>query len=98
MVRWDEWDGRGRDDAVAFAYGTWRRDARDEAAMQVRRLGLEQPEGTVLELEHGFICNVDGDNVPDACTSDGEALTGLGEYGDEGTVRAVTFAVYLEAD
>jgi hypothetical protein len=95
---WDEWDGRGRDDAVAFAYGTWRRDSLDDAMKRIRQLGLEAPDGHALDLAYGYIGNVGGDHVPDVCDAAGSTLDGSGEQVDGGTVRAVTFAVYSLLD
>ena len=84
---WSEWDGRGREDAVAVTTG-WTEDE-DDAKREIRRLGIHVRE---LRLEHGWVGSVDGDLILDACAEDGETLAELETFADIDTVVKATFA------
>lgn len=87
---WSEWDGRGRDDAVAVCVG-WASN-HDDALKSVRRLGVDARE---IELVHGWIGCVEGDIILDACTVDGACLEDEDLYVDADTLVKATFALVL---
>lgn len=84
---WSEWDGRGHDDAVAWTFG-WL-DDENEAVKEVRRLGVQVRE---VELHLGWVGFVDEDEIPDACTEDGETLDTEGLFVASDSILKVTFA------
>lgn len=85
---WSEWDGRGRPEAVAWTAG-WI-DADDpEALKNVRKLGVIARE---IELTLGWVGYVDEDDIPDACTADGETLEMEDFYVSPESIIKATFA------
>ena len=93
---WDEWEGNGFDDAVAFALGTWSDVA--SAWKSIKQLGVDIPHDTSLELVEGFVGTVGGDIVYDACTAGGITLADDEVYVDPDSVLAATFAVFVDWD
>jgi hypothetical protein len=87
---WSEWDGRGRDNAVAICTG-WA-SSHDDALKSVRRLGIDARE---IELIHGWVGTVEKDIILDACTADGACLDDEDVYVDADTLVKATFAVVL---
>jgi hypothetical protein len=84
---WSEWDGRGIPEAVAWTAG-WTEDV-DEAIASVRRLGVQARE---IALHYGWSGSVDGDEVLDACTEDGETLDTEGLFVASDSIVKTTFA------
>jgi hypothetical protein len=84
---WSEWDGRGHTDALGWVTG-WETDA-EVAKRELRRLGFDVREVILLHSWSGY---VDGDDIPDACTVDGETLEIDGLYVDADTIIKTTFA------
>jgi hypothetical protein len=84
---WSEWDGRGLPDAIAWTTG-WTEDV-DEALKDVRRLGVQARE---IALHLGWSGSVDGDEIPDACTVDGETLEIEGLFVAPDSIIKTTFA------
>lgn len=84
---WSEWDGRGLPEAVAWTEG-WTEDE-DEAIKHVRRLGSIARS---IILHQGWVGYIDGDEIPDVCSADGECLE-TGVYADPESIVRATFAL-----
>lgn len=96
LAVWEEWDGNGFDDAVAWAVGhhadpwlEWK---------SIRQLGVEFPPGSHLELVQGYIGFVGGDIVPDVCNAAGVSWVDDEVFVDADTIRTATFAVFGNLD
>ena len=93
-MQWDDWDGAGFDEAVAWAPGTWR-DA-EECWKAIRRLGIEISRGQELELVYAFVGHVDGDPTLEVCNAAGVCWDSDEKYVDADTITAATFAIIAE--
>lgn len=87
---WSEWDGRGYEDAVAYAID-WIEDP-VEALRDIRRLGIDARD---VHLIQGWVGSVDGDIILSACHSDGTCVGTEDERVDDVSLMRVTFAFLL---
>jgi hypothetical protein len=88
-----EWDGRGREEAVAWSFGRWGQDL-DEIVKGLRRLGMDVRSADQLELVHGHVCIVGEDVIYDACDEEGYSLYDPFVAGDTGSIEVATFVYF----
>jgi hypothetical protein len=68
-----EWDGRGYEDAIAWTLGF----SVDKTVIlkEVRRLGFDIRSVDDIKVVHGHVGSVDGDDIPDVCDSFGRTIS-----------------------
>ena len=69
---WDEWNGRGEEDAVAWTLGF--SVDKTKIIKEVRKLGIDVWSVDHIRVKHVCVGSVDGDDIPDVCDIFGRTL------------------------
>lgn len=97
-ICWEEWDGKGFDRAYAWTAGD--RWEERTAMMALRQLGIDVPAGKTTELVRGYVGSIEEDGEDDLFVCNASGVTWLDDeiFVDAESIRAVTFAVFVDRE